>query len=112
MLAAHRPVPAVIETLAPDAWVATNTLSLSTAALATTLTRPERFISLHFFNPVPASKLVEIVVGARTPREPVDLSRDWVTDLGRTATRCPTRLDSHPRSSASRSPSRRCGCSV
>lgn len=54
-------------------------------ALASTLTRPERFIGLHFFNPVPASRLVEIVVGAQTAPCLVDLSGNWVADLGKTA---------------------------
>jgi 3-hydroxybutyryl-CoA dehydrogenase len=78
-------VPAAIETVAPDGWVATNTSSLSVDALAATLTRAERFIGLHFFNPVPASKLVETVVGDQTAAELVDLSQNWVADLGKTA---------------------------
>ena len=80
-----RKVLAAIEGAAPDAWIATNTSSLSVDALASTLARPERFIGLHFFNPVPASQLVEIVVGARTAPDLVDLSRSWVADLGKTA---------------------------
>lgn len=78
-------VLAAIEAAAPDAWVATNTSSLSVDELASTLARPERFVGLHFFNPVPASRLVEIVVGAKTAAELVDLSRTWVADLGKTA---------------------------
>ena len=74
-----------IEAVAPEAWVATNTSSLSVDALATTLSRPERFIGLHFFNPVPASTLVEIVIGAQTAPKLVELSRGWVADLGKTA---------------------------
>ena len=74
-----------VETAAPDAWVATNTSSLSVDQLAATLSRPERFLGLHFFNPVPASRLVEIVVGAKTADELVDLSRGWVADLGKAA---------------------------
>ncbi|WP_370039289.1 3-hydroxyacyl-CoA dehydrogenase family protein [Nocardioides sp.] len=74
-----------IETAAPDAWVATNTSSLSVDELAAALSRPERFLGLHFFNPVPASRLVEIVVGAKTEDELIDLARTWVTDLGKTA---------------------------
>ncbi len=78
-------VLATIEAAAPTAWTATNTSSLSVDALAATLARPERFIGLHFFNPVPASQLVEIIVGAKTTPDLVDLSRSWVAELGKTA---------------------------
>jgi 3-hydroxybutyryl-CoA dehydrogenase len=74
-----------IEDAAPAAWVATNTSSLSVDNLAAALARPERFIGLHFFNPVPASELVEIVVGAKTSNELAKLARTWVNDLGKTA---------------------------
>ena len=74
-----------IEAAAPDAWIGTNTSSLSVDALASKLARPERFIGLHFFNPVPASQLVEIVVAARTSPDLVELSRGWVADLDKTA---------------------------
>lgn len=84
-VALKRQVLAAIEVAAPGAWVATNTSSLSVDELASTLARPERFIGLHFFNPVPASRLVEIVVGAKTVPELVDLSRGWIADLGKTA---------------------------
>jgi len=80
-----REVLAAIERAAPDAWIATNTSSLSVDALASALTRPEHFVGLHFFNPVPASQLVEIVVGAKTAPDLVDLSRSWVADLDKTA---------------------------
>ena len=78
-------VLAAIESAAPGAWIATNTSSLSVDALASALNRPQRLIGLHFFNPVPASRLVEIVVGAKTAPDLVDLSRGWVADLGKTA---------------------------
>jgi 3-hydroxybutyryl-CoA dehydrogenase len=70
--------------LADDAWLATNTSSLSIALLATGLARPERFCGLHFFNPVPSSTLVEIVRGARTSDAMVDAARDWVHAIGKT----------------------------
>ena len=78
-------VLATIEDAAPAAWVATNTSSLSVDNLAAALARPERFIGLHFFNPVPASELVEIVVGSKTSAELAKLARTWVSDLGKTA---------------------------
>lgn len=76
---------AAIEDAAPDAWIATNTSSLSVDTLASALIRPDRFVGLHFFNPVPASRLVEIVIGAQTTPNLVELSRGWVGDLGKTA---------------------------
>ncbi|KQZ91004.1 3-hydroxybutyryl-CoA dehydrogenase [Phycicoccus sp. Root563] len=69
---------------APDAVLATNTSSLSVSALAAGLRAPERFIGLHFFNPVPASDLVEVVVGEQTAPTLVDRARGWVTALGKT----------------------------
>jgi 3-hydroxybutyryl-CoA dehydrogenase len=74
-----------IEDVAPAAWVATNTSSLSVDNLAAALARPERFIGLHFFNPVPASELVEIVVGSKTSTELTKLAQTWVSSLGKTA---------------------------
>jgi len=70
--------------LAKDAWLATNTSSLSITTLADHLQRPERFCGLHFFNPVPASKLVEVVLAERTGEELAELSPRWVEALGKT----------------------------
>ncbi|GAA1137779.1 3-hydroxyacyl-CoA dehydrogenase family protein [Nesterenkonia lutea] len=70
--------------LAPEAWLATNTSSLSITTLAEHLQRPERFCGLHFFNPVPASKLVEVVLAERTGEELAELSPRWVEALGKT----------------------------
>jgi 3-hydroxybutyryl-CoA dehydrogenase len=66
------------------AWLASNTSSISITTLAEHLKRPERFCGLHFFNPVPASKLVEIVVGRRTAPELVAAAAGWVETLGKT----------------------------
>lgn len=74
-----------VESVAPDAVLASNTSSLSVTGLAEALTRPERFLGLHFFNPVPASDLVEIVVGAKTDPSLVATAQQWVADLGKTA---------------------------
>jgi 3-hydroxybutyryl-CoA dehydrogenase len=71
-------------TIAPDATIASNTSSLSIDTLAASLTRPQNFLGLHFFNPVPASELVEIVLGSATAPELADRARDWVTALGKT----------------------------
>ncbi|TYR15670.1 3-hydroxyacyl-CoA dehydrogenase family protein [Corynebacterium urealyticum] len=67
---------------APQAAIATNTSSLSVTELAETVDND--VIGLHFFNPVPASKLVEIVVAESTPNALVDTARGWVEGLGKT----------------------------
>jgi 3-hydroxybutyryl-CoA dehydrogenase len=68
----------------PDvAVLATNTSSLSIDGLAKHMRRPERFIGMHFFNPVPRSELVELVVGAATDPDAVERAREWVTRLGK-----------------------------
>ncbi|HEY5229367.1 MAG TPA: 3-hydroxyacyl-CoA dehydrogenase family protein [Galbitalea sp.] len=64
--------------------IATNTSSLSIDELAASLRFPQRFLGLHFFNPVPASELVEIVVGAATEPSIVTDAQDWVAALGKT----------------------------
>lgn len=70
--------------LGDDAWLATNTSSMSVDGLAETLARPERFCGLHFFNPVPASKLVEVVVGRETSEQLQGLTQEWVAGLNKT----------------------------
>ena len=64
--------------------IASNTSSLSIDALAAALRFPQRFLGLHFFNPVPASQLVEIVVGTATGISIVSEAQDWVAALGKT----------------------------
>ncbi|KQY99211.1 NAD(P)-binding domain-containing protein [Microbacterium sp. MEC084] len=70
--------------LAADAVLASNTSSIPLARLSDGLERPERLIGLHFFNPVPASSLVEIVVGAQTAPELPEAARSWIEALGKT----------------------------
>ena len=65
--------------------LATNTSSIPIDDLASGLERPARLLGLHFFNPVPASALVEIVVGTATAPELVAAARGWVDALGKTA---------------------------
>lgn len=67
-----------------DAALATNTSSISIDDLAGALERPADFIGLHFFNPVPASSLVEVVVGARTADTLREAAVGWVQALGKT----------------------------
>lgn len=71
-----------IAAAAPGAVIATNTSSLSVSDLALSVDNP--VIGLHYFNPVPASKLVEVVVADSTPESLVDLAREWVAGLGKT----------------------------
>ncbi|RZQ61874.1 3-hydroxyacyl-CoA dehydrogenase family protein [Amycolatopsis suaedae] len=66
-----------------QAVLATNTSSLSVGELAAALRRPERFIGMHFFNPVPASKLVEVVLAGQTSDETRDRVLAWVSELGK-----------------------------
>lgn len=64
--------------------LASNTSSLSIDALAAARARPELFLGMHFFNPVPASALVELVTGASTQPDVVERARGWVHALGKT----------------------------
>jgi 3-hydroxybutyryl-CoA dehydrogenase len=73
------------EQAAPDAVIASNTSSISIDALAAGLSRPERFLGLHFFNPVPSSLLVEVVAGTATAPAALDDAAAWVTALGKQA---------------------------
>jgi len=69
----------------PQAALATNTSSISIDDLASGLQRPGRFLGLHFFNPVPASQLVEVVAGTATDAALVGDARAWIEALGKTA---------------------------
>lgn len=70
--------------LADDAYLATNTSSMSVDGLAEQLQRPHNFCGLHFFNPVPASKLVEVVIGGQTSDQVKALTAQWVDAIGKT----------------------------
>lgn len=70
--------------LGETAVLASNTSSLSVTDLGAGLARPERFLGLHFFNPVPASSLIEVVVGERTAPGLVEAARKWTRALGKT----------------------------
>ncbi|MEU8818354.1 3-hydroxyacyl-CoA dehydrogenase family protein [Actinoplanes sp. NPDC048796] len=78
-----RVLAAVEDAVGEHAVLASNTSSLSIAGLAEGLDRPERFLGMHFFNPVPASKLVEVVVGPATSDAARDATRSWVAGLGK-----------------------------
>jgi 3-hydroxybutyryl-CoA dehydrogenase len=68
----------------PDAILATNTSSISITRLASTTDRPERFIGIHFMNPVPVMQLVELIRGIATEDETFEASRALCTKLGKT----------------------------
>jgi 3-hydroxybutyryl-CoA dehydrogenase len=76
---------AVEEQLMPEAFLASNTSSLSVTALAAQLQRPAGFVGLHFFNPVPASTLIEVVVAKETSAELAAQAKGWTEALGKTA---------------------------
>lgn len=74
-----------IEQQLPDfAVLASNTSSIPLAQLAQILDRPEQFIGLHFFNPVPASTLIEVVVQEEADTSLPEQARGWVRALGKT----------------------------
>jgi 3-hydroxybutyryl-CoA dehydrogenase len=71
--------------VASEAVLASNTSSMSIDRLADAVPHPSRVLGLHFFNPVPASRLVEIVLGRRTAPELAQRAEAWVTEWGKTA---------------------------
>jgi 3-hydroxybutyryl-CoA dehydrogenase len=77
-----RELLAAAEDLAPTV-LATNTSSISIDALAAGLRAPERFLGLHFFNPVAVMALVEVVVGTRTSEDTRKLALDHVRRIGK-----------------------------
>ncbi len=70
--------------LRPDAIIASNTSSISITRLAASTDRPEQFIGLHFMNPVPVMKLVELIRGIATGEETFKLAREFTNRLGKT----------------------------
>jgi len=70
--------------VAADTVIASNTSSISLDLLAGAVPRPDRVIGLHFFNPVPPSKLVEVVLGSRTSGELRLRAEGWVREWGKT----------------------------
>jgi len=65
--------------------IASNTSSLSITQLAASVSQPERFIGLHFFNPVPVMGLIEVIRGLQTSDVTHQLALDMATTLGKTA---------------------------
>ena len=72
--------------LGPDAIIASNTSSISITRLAAATDRPGRFMGMHFMNPVPVMKLVELIRGIVTEPEVFDAVRELTISLGKTPT--------------------------
>ena len=70
--------------LKPEAIIASNTSSISITRLATSTDRPERFIGIHFMNPVPLMELVEVIRGIATDDATFETSKAFVSKLGKT----------------------------
>jgi 3-hydroxybutyryl-CoA dehydrogenase len=81
----QRTLAAAVTGARPGVLVASNTSSLSIAAIAAALPDPARVIGMHFFNPVPAMKLVEIVHHAGSAPEAVEEARSVALRMGKTA---------------------------
>ncbi|MEO6300938.1 MAG: 3-hydroxyacyl-CoA dehydrogenase NAD-binding domain-containing protein [Paracoccaceae bacterium] len=77
--------------VAPDAVLASNTSSIPVATMAQMLTHPARVLGLHFFNPAPAMKLVELVGHAGTSLAALTLARQITEAAGKTVIACPDR---------------------
>src|SRR4029077_21146773 len=72
------------EELPPAAILASNTSSIPIGSLAAATGRPDKVIGMHFFNPVPVLKLVEIIRARDTSDEPADASPALARELGKT----------------------------
>jgi 3-hydroxybutyryl-CoA dehydrogenase len=72
------------ETLPPEAVLASNTSSIPISTLAAATQRPDRVIGMHFFNPVPVLKLVEVVRGKETSDETAEAITALAVELGKT----------------------------
>jgi len=70
----------------PDAILASNTSSISITRLASVTVNPERFIGMHFMNPVPRMQLVELIRGIATKDETFEAAKTFATRLGKTVT--------------------------
>ncbi|MDM7932187.1 3-hydroxyacyl-CoA dehydrogenase NAD-binding domain-containing protein [Tabrizicola sp.] len=77
--------------LSPDAVLATNTSSLSVGAIAAGLSRPDRLLGLHFFNPAPAMRLVELIPHPTTAPDALAKARSLTEAAGKTVIQCADR---------------------
>ena len=72
--------------LRPKAFIASNTSSISITRLAAVTDRPERFIGIHFMNPVPRMQLVELIRGIATEDATFESAKAFINKLGKTVT--------------------------
>jgi len=72
--------------LRPETLVATNTSSISITRLAAATDRPEKFIGIHFMNPVPVMQLVELIRGIATEDTTYESAKAFIAKLGKTST--------------------------
>ncbi len=72
------------ETVSAEAIIATNTSSISITQMAATLSKPSRFMGLHFFNPVPVMALVELICGLQTSGETLADMKAFAVAVGKT----------------------------
>jgi 3-hydroxybutyryl-CoA dehydrogenase len=85
---AKRDLLATLSTIvSSEAIIATNTSALSVTELATSVESPSRFLGIHFFNPVPVMKLVELVQAEETSQETMDIAQGFVESIGKEAVR-------------------------
>jgi 3-hydroxybutyryl-CoA dehydrogenase len=87
-----RSLESVIRTARPEVIFASNTSSISITKLAAVTNRPEKFVGLHFFNPVPVMKLVEVVAGLQTAPATVATAEGLAKSLDKT----PLRVNDFP----------------
>ncbi len=72
--------------LKPEALIGTNTSSISITRLASATDRPEKFIGIHFMNPVPRMQLVELIRGIATEEATFETAKAFIDRLGKTST--------------------------
>jgi len=87
-LAVKRELVAALDEAAPDAILATNTSALPVGAIAGGSAEPERVVGMHFFNPAPLMRLVEVVRAERSSDEAVETAEALARRLGRTPIVC------------------------
>ena len=91
-LDAKREMLAAVEAaVGPDALIASNTSSLCITEMAASMQRPERFLGLHFFSPVPVMKLVEVIRGLATSDATYRRGMEFATGLGKDPITAPDR---------------------
>lgn len=84
MAVKQKVLAALSDAVAPHALIGSNTSSLSISKMSEYVSHPGRFLGIHFFNPVPVMKLVEVVPGSKTAPETVQRARQLAEKLGKT----------------------------